>query len=119
MIENNETEKKSGVSAIVIGIGVLLCCICLLVAGIAGYGYYAFTQIAPTITSSNPIFPIETTEPASPPEIFRPHGGIRSRTKHLKPCHSPLCRKMMFMNLPAVCRASATFPRPSPRRPRL
>ena len=46
-MENNESEKKSGVSAIVIGIAVLLCCICVLVAGMAGYGYYAFTQIMP------------------------------------------------------------------------
>ena len=33
MIENEPTEKKSGVSAIVIGIVVLLCCICVLVGG--------------------------------------------------------------------------------------
>ena len=46
MIENNETEKKSGITAIIIGIVVFFCCICLLVAGMAGYGYYAFTQIA-------------------------------------------------------------------------
>ncbi len=72
MIDNNEPQKKSGISAIVIGIAVLLCCICLLVAGMAGYGYYAFTRIAPTITGTNPIFPVETGEPVPPPEIFRP-----------------------------------------------
>ena len=47
-MENMEPEKKSGVSAIVIGIVVLLCCICVLVVGMAGYAYYAFTQISPT-----------------------------------------------------------------------
>ena len=56
MTENNGTENKSGVTAIVIGIVVLLCCICVLVAGMVGYGYYAFTQIAPTLTD-NPIIP--------------------------------------------------------------
>ncbi len=71
MNENNGTSK-SGVTALVIGIAVLVCCICLLVAGIVGYGYYAYTRIVPTITSAEPVFPIETEEPAPPPEIFRP-----------------------------------------------
>ncbi len=48
MIENEPTEKKSGVTAIVIGIVVLLCCICVLVVGMGGYGLYAFSQVAPT-----------------------------------------------------------------------
>ncbi len=71
-MENNESEKKSGVTAIVIGIVVLLCCICLLVAGMAGYGYYAFAQVAPTITD-NPIFPpVDDVTPTSESELFRP-----------------------------------------------
>lgn len=71
-MENKETEKKSGISAIVIGIVVLLCCICVLAAGMAGYAYYAFTQIAPTITD-NPIFPtVDDSTPTSPAELFRP-----------------------------------------------
>jgi len=71
-MENNESEKKSGTTAIVIGIAVLLCCICVLVAGMAGYGYYAFTQVMPTITSAIPISPIKTVEPQAPTELFRP-----------------------------------------------
>jgi immune inhibitor A len=73
MIENNEPEKKSGVSAIVIGIVALLCCICVLVAGIAGYGYYAFKQFIPT-TTDNPIFPpADESTPTGPTgELFRP-----------------------------------------------
>ncbi len=71
-MENKETEKKSGISAIVIGIVVLLCCICVLVAGMAGYAYYAYTKIAPTITD-NPISPpVDDSTPASPTELFRP-----------------------------------------------
>ena len=74
MIENNEPEKKSGVSAIVIGIVVLLCCVCVLVIGMAGYGYYAFTQIAPTLTSNltPPTLAVDNSTPASPSELFRP-----------------------------------------------
>ena len=72
MIENNGTENKSGVIAIVIGIVVLLCCICVLVLGMAGYGYYAYTQIAPTL-SANPIFPpVNDVTPESPSDLFRP-----------------------------------------------
>jgi len=80
MIENNEPEKKSGTTAIIIGIVILLCCICVFIfAGIAGYGYYAFTQIAPTITNNIPtistipaIPPVDGSTPTSPSELYRP-----------------------------------------------
>jgi immune inhibitor A len=72
MTENNLTENKSGVSAVVIGIVVLLCCICVLVAGMAGYGYYAFTRIVPTITD-NPISPpVDGVTPTSESDLFTP-----------------------------------------------
>jgi hypothetical protein len=77
-MENNGTEKKSGISAIVIGIVVLLCCICVLVAGMAGYAYYTFTQVAPTLTDS-PIFPpVEGSTPTSESELVRPTEEIIS-----------------------------------------
>lgn len=73
MIENNETEKKSGISAIVIGIAVLLCCICLLVAGMVGYGYYAFTKVAAVGDVSIPVVPpIYGVTPSGESELFRP-----------------------------------------------
>lgn len=75
MSENNGTSK-SGMTALVIGILVLVCCICLVAAGIAGYGYYAYTQI-PT-AGGNPISPPENFEPAPPPEIFRPTEDVIS-----------------------------------------
>ena len=71
MIENEPTEKKSGVSAIVIGIVVLLCCICVLVIGIGGYGLYAFSQVSPSITDT-PFIPSEDTPPTSEVEVTRP-----------------------------------------------
>lgn len=72
MMENNETEKKSGVSAVVIGIVVLLCCICVLVVGMAGYGYYALAPIAPTDIYIPPVPPIDGSTPTSESELFRP-----------------------------------------------
>jgi len=71
-MENNGTEKKSGVTAIIIGIVVLLCCVCVLVLGMVGYGYYAYTQVAPTL-SDKPIFPpMNDVAPASEEDLFRP-----------------------------------------------
>ncbi len=73
MIENNETEKKSGISAIMIGIVVLLCCICVLVLGMAGYGVYAFSQVSPTlVVTSEPLFQLDSPTPAAEPEVTRP-----------------------------------------------
>lgn len=78
MIDNFEPEKKSGVSAVVIGIAVLLCCICVLVVGMVGYGYYAFAQTIPAIstfeppTNDDPFFPVDPTEPVIEPELTRP-----------------------------------------------
>jgi immune inhibitor A len=78
LIENNETEKKSGSNAIVIGIAVLLCCICLLVAGMAGYGYYAFAQIVPTDISIPAAPPIYDSTPSNATELFRPDDDVIS-----------------------------------------
>ena len=71
MMENNVAEKKSSGSIMVIGIVILLCCICLLVAGLAGSAYYAFYQALPII--DNPIIiPTQGGAPGSVPEITRP-----------------------------------------------
>ena len=74
MIENEPTEKKSGVSMLVIGIVVLLCCICVLVIGIGGYGLYAFSQVSPTTDIFVPSTPSieEGTTPTSEAEVTRP-----------------------------------------------
>jgi immune inhibitor A len=72
MMENNESEKKSGVSAIVIGIAVLLCCICVLVAGMAGYGYYAYTQLVPTATNDSTPSTTDGATPTNESELFIP-----------------------------------------------
>ena len=55
-------ENKLGTTVIVIGIAALLCCLCVLLAGMAGVGYYAFVQVTPTVTSG----------PTNTLELFRP-----------------------------------------------
>lgn len=55
-------ENKLGTTVIVAGIVALLCCLCVLLAGMAGVGYYAFIQVTPTITSG----------PTNALELFRP-----------------------------------------------
>lgn len=55
-------ENKLGTTVIVAGIVALLCCLCVLLAGMAGVGYYAFIQVTPTITSG----------PTNTLELFRP-----------------------------------------------
>lgn len=67
-MENSVAEKKSGGSVMVIGIVVLLCCICLLVTGLAAYAYY---RASPIIDHSI-IIPTEGGASTSVPEITRP-----------------------------------------------
>ncbi|MFN8384258.1 MAG: immune inhibitor A [Anaerolineales bacterium] len=64
------TENKSSTTAIVIGIAVLVCCLCVLVTGIGAYAYSAFAQTSPLtditpFTNSN-----DTTTPV--PAVTRP-----------------------------------------------
>lgn len=75
------TENKSSTTAIVIGIVSLLCCICVLVAGMAGYGYYAFKQASP-IADFPEIIPSQNNDqPVEEPEIVRPpEGSVSSET---------------------------------------
>ncbi len=63
--------KKFGAIILIVGVALLVCCICLLAAGVAGYGYYAAAQIATTVGGVSD-FPFETAEPPPPPELFRP-----------------------------------------------
>jgi immune inhibitor A len=117
-MENNELEKKSGISAIVIGIAVLLCCICVLVVGIAGYGYYAYTKIAPTITD-NPVSPPanDNTPTSSPGDLFRPPSDtistetIQTLAKSIVPendVYELACRLQDKCNVPKTLPAPAT-----------
>ncbi len=61
------TENKSSTLGVVIGIVVLLCCICVLVAGMGGYAYFVINQSQ----TQSPNFPTTSTE-TQEPEITRP-----------------------------------------------
>ncbi|MBK9211035.1 MAG: immune inhibitor A [Anaerolineales bacterium] len=67
---NNEPEKRSGSTAIIIGIVVVLCCICVLVGGMGGYIYYTFNQISSTGFPTLPS--VDNTTPTEAPEVIRP-----------------------------------------------
>lgn len=64
------TENKSSTTAIVIGIAALVCCICVLVAGIGVYGYSVFTKTMPT--TDLPAFIPDEVIPTVEPEMTRP-----------------------------------------------
>lgn len=108
------TENKSSTTAIVMGIVSLLCCICVLVAGIAGYGYYAFKQAFP-ISNLPEVIP-NTDTPTTEPEIIRPPvDSLSSETlKKLQttivPSNDPrqlACRLDGRCDVPEVMAASA------------
>lgn len=71
MMENEPTEKKSGTSAMVIGIVVLLLCICVIVIGIGGYALYAFSQTIPSVDTP-PTVTNDDVIPTSEVEVTRP-----------------------------------------------
>ena len=63
-------NKTSSTTAIVIGIVALVCCICVLLAGIGGYAYYTLADTLPT--SDLPVFSPDENNPTAIPEMTRP-----------------------------------------------
>jgi immune inhibitor A len=68
--EDKMMENKSNTTTIVVGIVILLVCICALVAGMAAYGYYTFSPILPV--TDQPSVPVEGTTPTTNSELMRP-----------------------------------------------
>ncbi len=64
------TENKSSTTAIVIGIVALVCCICVMVAGIGGYAYSVFAEAMPT--TDLPVFTPDNVAPTAESEMTRP-----------------------------------------------
>ncbi|MBI2333141.1 MAG: hypothetical protein HYU84_13460 [Chloroflexi bacterium] len=74
-IDNYEKKSSGATTGIIVGIVVLLCCLCLLALGIGGYAYYTVAQSGSS--GDFPVFvdPISPDEPPSQsesPEIKRP-----------------------------------------------
>lgn len=63
-------EKSNSTAVIVAGILVLLCCICLLAAGMGGYIFYRYYQSLPSVDL--PIPPRDDGAPTPIPELTRP-----------------------------------------------
>ncbi len=108
------TENKSCATAVVIGVVALSLCTCVLVAGIAGYGYYTFKQAVPI--SSFPEISPNNDMPTTEPEIIRPPvDSVSSETlKKLQitivPSNDPrelACRLDNKCDVPEVMAASA------------
>ncbi|MFN8399663.1 MAG: immune inhibitor A [Anaerolineales bacterium] len=75
-MDNLENKSSGGTTGIVVGIAVLLCCLCLLAAGIGGYAYYTFMRSGsngPIEVFGDPISPDNNpTQPTEPTELVRP-----------------------------------------------
>lgn len=106
------TENKSSTTVIVIGIVVLLCCICVLAAGVTGYAYYTLSQVSETTD-----FPVFTNDPpTAEPVITRPPvESVTSETLEILqntivPSNDPrqlACRLDGKCDVPEVMAASA------------
>ena len=59
-MENTEPKSSGATTGLIVGIVVLLCCLCLLALGIGGYAFYTLSQ--PGTSGDLPIF----VEPISP-----------------------------------------------------
>ncbi len=101
------TENKSGMTALIIGIAIALCCICLLVAGILGYGFYAYNQFTPI--TENPLLPVVINTPVRVPEIVNPpadtvsNNTLKTLEDSLVPENDPYelaCRLKGLCNIP-------------------
>ena len=103
------TENKSGTIAIIIGIVVALCCICMLVMGIAGYGFFVYSQSS--TTSANPLISADGGTPTSVPEVVRPSADsisnetLKTLEQSLVPENDPYelaCRLQGLCNVPTT-----------------
>src|SRR5687768_13928149 len=67
-----ENKPNSSTSMLVVGIVIVLCCICTLVAGILGYGYYSsFPDIQTDVFTPIPLDD-NTPEAGDTSDLFRP-----------------------------------------------
>ncbi|GAB1471485.1 immune inhibitor A [Chloroflexota bacterium] len=68
-MENTEKKSSGAALGIVIGIIVLLCCLCLLMLGFGGYAFYGFAQ---TISTGDYPVLADPLDPTEEPQIIRP-----------------------------------------------
>lgn len=108
------TENKSSTTAIVIGIAVLLCCLCVLVAGMAGYAYFAISPS--TSVTELPLFSENNDPPATELPLERPpvdevtFSTLETLQSTIVPENDPrelACRLKDLCDIPEVMATSA------------
>lgn len=108
-----DTHSNSGSTAtgIIIGILALLCCVCVIALGAAGYWFYT---LAPSEITDVPVF--TETEPIAPPELTRPpvetitNETLETLKTTIVPINDPrdlACRLQANCNVPEVIATSA------------
>ncbi len=107
-------ENKSGTPVTVIGITVLLCCLCVLFAGMAGYAYFALspstsiTEFPPLLENNDP--PV-TEHPLERPPVeevtFSTLEALQSTIVPEKDPRELACRLKDLCNIPEVMATSA------------
>ena len=110
-MDNPSNRSGSTTTGIIIGILALLCCVCVIALGAAGYWFYS---IVPSEITDIPIF--TETEPAVQPELTRPPvETITSETldtlkNTIVPVNDPrtlACRLQALCDIPEVTATSA------------
>lgn len=108
------TENKSSTTAIVIGIAVLLCCLCVLVVGMAGYAYFAISPS--TSVTELPLFSENNDPPATELPLERPpveevtFSTLETLQSTIVPENDPrelACRLKDLCDIPEVMATSA------------
>ncbi|HCK67231.1 MAG TPA: hypothetical protein DHW49_13290 [Anaerolineae bacterium] len=110
-MDNPSNRSGSTTTGIIIGILALLCCVCVIALGAAGYWFYS---IFPSEITDIPVF--TETEPAVQPELTRPPvETITSETldtlkNTIVPINDPralACRLQALCDIPEVTATSA------------
>lgn len=112
-----EKSSKNTTIALIVGIVILLCCICLLVSGVGGYILYQYIKTLPAPATLLPQNPFDFSTPTPPVLVTRqPVESISSETlqalEHTEvPINDPLelaCRLEKKCNLPLTLESPAT-----------
>ncbi|HCR70813.1 MAG TPA: hypothetical protein DIW23_05170, partial [Anaerolineae bacterium] len=110
-MDNPSNRSGSTTTGIIIGILALLCCVCVIALGAAGYWFYS---IVPSEITDIPVF--TETEPTVQPELTRPPvETITSETLEtlqntIVPVNDPrvlACRLQALCDIPEVTATSA------------
>jgi immune inhibitor A len=110
-MDNPSNRSGSTTTGIIIGILALLCCVCVIALGVAGYWFYT---LAPSEVTDIPVF--TETEPTIQPELTRPpietitNETLETLQNTIVPINDPrdlACRLQANCDVPEVMATSA------------